>query len=164
MESFKKLIEILKDQFNCYTDLLNISKSKTDIIVGGKVQELEGITKVEQSIIFKLGDLEDDLQKDVEVLIKDLNINEKDITITTIINHSSGEEKKQLEKLKDDIFKVVQELDHVNKLNSQLIKNSLEFINFSVNLYSNANSDSNGSYEQNGEVRGTKSSFFDMKL
>ena len=57
--TIKKLIEILDKEAAIYEGLLKLSREKTDVIVKGKVTELEGITKVEQSMILQLARLEE---------------------------------------------------------------------------------------------------------
>ncbi len=163
MTNVEKLIDILNGQGQIYKDLLDISKNKTGVIVEGKVKELESITKVEQTLIFKMGDFEDQLEMVIEDIKRELSIDDKQITMMSIVSRLDGEPKKKLEEKTKEIFETVKELDHTNKLNAKLISNSLDYIDFSINLYSNANSDSSGSYEQSGDVRGNKSSFFDIK-
>lgn len=164
MNALSKLLEILEGQKQVYRDLLDISKNKTDIIVEGKVQELENITKVEQTLILKMRDLESQLEKHVKNLIDELSIKEKNVTISVLLSYLQGEDKKKLEELRVSIFNVINELEHVNQLNSKLIQNSLQYINFSINLYTNVNVDGSGSYRPDGEMNTNKSSFFDAKL
>lgn len=164
MDTLNKLLEILGNQEKVYNDLLNISKNKTDIIIEGKVQELENATKVEQTLILKMSDLEHQLENNVNGLVDELTIKEKNVTISILLKYIKGNEKKKLEELRDRITNVISELEHANQLNSNLIQNSLEYINFSINLYSNANADGSGNYQNDGEVNTSKSSFFDVKL
>lgn len=164
MNNIHKLIDILECQAKIYTDLLAVSKNKTDVIIEGKVNELESITRLEQTLVLNMGPLEDELEKVVNDLISELKINEENINITTILEHLEGEQKEELEKQRDIIYNMIQQLNEANKLNSQLIKKSLDYINFSVNLYSNVNSSSNGTYQSSGDINGNKSSFFDKKL
>ena len=164
MDTLNKLLEILDNQAKIYHDLLDISKNKTDIIVEGKVQGLEKLTKVEQTLILKMSDLENQLEKNVKPLVEELEIKEENVTISILLNYLQGENKKRLEELRENIFSVINEFEHVNKLNSKLIQNSLEYINFSINLFSNVNADGSGSYQHDGEVNTRKSSFFDVKL
>jgi len=48
------LMDVLLQESKIYEDILEISKKKTDVIVKGKVSELESITNLEQSLIVKL--------------------------------------------------------------------------------------------------------------
>lgn len=163
MDNVSTLFDVLDGQFQIYKDLLDISKNKTEVIKEGKVNELASITKVEQSLIFKMGDLEDQLEKVVKGLKSELSITDEKITISSIIKHLDDGPKQKLESKTKEIVGVVEEFNHINKLNSKLIQSSLDYIDFSINLYSNVNSDSSGSYEQSGDVRGNKTSFFDIK-
>jgi len=53
------LMDVLLQESKIYEDILEISKKKTDVIVKGKVSELESITNLEQSLIVKIGKLEE---------------------------------------------------------------------------------------------------------
>lgn len=162
MENINALIGVLDKQTAVYNDLLEISKNKTPILIEGKVKELESVTKVEQALIFKMGDLEDELEQIVEKVKIDLSL-DHNVTMSSIIDNIQGEQKEKLKNKTIEMLNIVTQLDHNNKLNSKLIKSSLDYIDFSMNLYSNAKSSSNGSYEESGNIKGNKSSFFDIK-
>jgi hypothetical protein len=59
----ESLIEILDKEKNIYGSILKLSMDKKDVIVAGKVSELEGMTRLEQSVILKLGKLEDEREE-----------------------------------------------------------------------------------------------------
>lgn len=164
MENVNKLIEVLDRQGEIYQDLLDVTKNKKDVIVAGKVLELENITKLEQTLIFKMGDLEEEVEKTSDLVVKELAINDKQINISTIAKHLKGEQRTKLEEQRDHILSIVNEINHLNQLNAQLISSSLDFINFSFNLLNNANSDANAGYQQSGDIKVNKASFFDKKL
>lgn len=164
MENINKLVDVLNQQIKIYEDLLNVSKNKTNVIVEGKVNELDNITKIEQTFVLKLGALEDELEKITDIIVKDFDIKEKEIKMSTILKYVKTDIKEKLEKQRDKIYELIGELDGANKLNAKLISNSLEYIEFSVNLFSNVNSESNGSYGVDGSINRGKSSFFDKKL
>lgn len=163
MENINKLFQVLDEQSKAYQDLLDVSKSKKNVLIEGKVQELENITKLEQTFILKMGSLESELDKVVGELVKEYDINDKNINVSIILKYLNGDEKTKLEKQRDQIINTIKELDHTNKLNSQLIKSSLDYINFSVNLISNASTEDGGGYEQSGDIKGSKKNFFDAK-
>jgi|LSQX01.3.fsa_nt_gb flagellar biosynthesis/type III secretory pathway chaperone len=166
MESQKvnELINVLDEEARAYEDILMISKNKTDIIIEGKVSELESVTRLEQSLVLKMGKLETLRETLVSEISKELNINKENMSISEIMKHFDGEQALKLQAHKNSLTDTLKELKNTNELNSKLIKNSLEYINFSVNLLSSASTGENN-YQSTGEVSdGKKKTFFDVKL
>lgn len=110
-----------------------------------------------------------------------LEITSSEVTITSIIeymkkisrvsepNELHGKTNytmqiEKLEKCKNSIISIVEELKEVNKINSELINNSLEYINFSINLMTSV-SEHGTKYGNNGkEGNVERRSLFDVKL
>lgn len=163
-QKVNELIGIIAEQAGIYNDILKISRDKTDIIVKGKVSDLDNITKLEQSLVIKLGKLEAKREEIVREISMEFDINPDDATVSEIVEHLDGKQAEELKKCKDSLALSLKELKETNELNSKLIKNSLDFINFSINLYSSISAGENN-YSQNGEVNdGEKKSFLDLKL
>lgn len=158
------LIDILKKETDLYEDILKLSKNKTDLIVEGKISELESITSLEQSMILKLGKLEEEREKLVEQIALQLHVKASDITITNLEERFSGEQAEELNGCRNTLAKLVNELNTANELNSKLIRNSLDYIDFSINLLTNAGSTGNnyGNSGQSNDLK--KRNFFDVKL
>lgn len=159
-----ELIDVLQQENAVYEDILKISKNKTNIIVEGKVKELESIVKIEQSLVLQMAKLEDKRESLVGRLSQELNIKPEDITISGLVKYLQDADSRKLKWVQDKLGNTLGELKESNELNSKLIKNSLDYINFSVNILSDASSGSNN-YGNNGQVGDTKKkNFFDMKL
>lgn len=158
------LIDILKKEADLYEGVLKLSKSKTDVIVEGKVSGLEGITSIEQSMIMKLGKLEEEREKTVEQIALQLHVKASDITITNLEKRFSDEQAEKLKDCRNTLAKLVNELSTANELNSKLIRNSLDYIDFSINILTNAGSTGNnyGNSGQSNDLK--KKNFFDMRL
>lgn len=159
-----RLIELLEHEHKVYEGILKLSKDKTNIVVEGKVSELENMVKLEQALLLQISRI--DKQRE-EILVKissELKLKENGVSISEIKKHVSPEQHKKLENYQKKMTDMVNELNHVNQLNSRLIKNSLEFIEFSLNLVSNADLTSNN-YSNKGDSSETeRKNLFDMKL
>ena len=57
-EKLNALFDVLGEETRVYEKILQLSKEKKDIVIEGKVSELEEITKNEQTLVVKLGKLE----------------------------------------------------------------------------------------------------------
>ncbi len=162
--SIKKLIDLLNKESAIYEGILKLSKEKTDVIVKGRVTELEGITRAEQAMILQLGKLEEEREALVGVLAEQLGIKPEDITVSELEKILPKEQSKELKECGNKMTGLMNNLRDSNGMNSKLIRNSLDYIDFSVNVLSNAGS-SGDLYGKSGQSNdGKKRNFFDMKL
>ncbi|MDF2989312.1 MAG: FlgN protein [Eubacterium sp.] len=159
-----KLTEVLNKENEIYDTLYKLSNNKTDLIVGGKVQELENIVKIEQSLVIKIAKLEDQREKIVGELCTILGQKPEDITISELTARLGDEKSTLLKECQDKMLKNIDKLKNTNDLNSRLIKNSLEYIDFSINMMTSIDT-VNNSYGSSGFVGDTKKrNLFDVKL
>lgn len=166
MDTFiiKELIGVLSREAEVYEGILKLAQNKTDIIVGGKVSNLENITRLEQSLIFKIRDIEDEREELLGKLSKQLNVEPSEITVSELIKHLEKGQAVELERARQRIVSILNKLRNANELNAKLIRNSLEYIDFSINLISAVDS-GNNNYGNSGQVKSTKKrNFFDVKL
>ena len=159
-----ELIDVIEQENRVYDDILKISKNKTGIIVEGKVTELESIVKLEQSLVLQMSRLENQREALVDKMSGVLKMKPEDITITGLARQLEADQARKLKHVQDKLVYTLKELKNTNELNSKLIKNSLDYINFSVNILTDAGAGSNN-YGNNGQVGDSKKrSFFDVKL
>ena len=128
----EEMIEILKKQYEIYQEILKISEKKTDIVVKDKVDELKELVDSEEELIGKFIVLE----KRRLSIVKEFG---KSKGITGVLKIPElceyfPENKEELMKLREDILSITKKINEKNKLNEKLIKNSLDYINFSVGL------------------------------
>lgn len=159
-----RLIEVLNKETAMYEVILKLSKNKNEVIVEGKVSELESITSLEQSVIIQLGKLEIEREELVDKLAVQLKVKASDISLASLEKMLSKEHAEKLKGCHKVLPKLINELREVNTLNSKLIRNSLEYIDFSINILTNAGSTGNN-YGNSGQSNDSKKrNFFDMKL
>lgn len=157
-----KLIEILNKEVAVYEGVLKLAKNKTDVIIAGKVSELEGITKLEQSSIITLSKLEEEREVLVGQLATELDIEPSELTLKILIKQLAKEQSKKLKSSIDVLPKIFNDLRNVNDLNSKLIRSSLDYIDFSMNVLTSTGS--TGNYGVSGQSEDSKKNFFDLKL
>lgn len=159
-----KLIEVLNKEASLYEEILALSKNKKDIIVNGNVSELESITKLEQSMILRLGKLENEREDLASRLADELGFGTTEITLKALSSRLPKEQAIEMDSCCKKLSAVLNELKETNSLNSKLIKNSLDYINFSINILSSVGPSDNN-YVNSGEAITSKSrNFFDMKF
>ena len=162
----KTVIEILGKEYDYYKDMLELSKSKKKIIVEGKVAELDKIVKLEQNMIFNIGQLERKREEEVAKLCKALELNSNKVNISELMQVLQPEQKKRLENVQGRLLEVLSELKAVNDVNGQLLEQSLEYIDYSINLLAGAGMETGSLYEDIGKNKGKKSdkNIFDTKV
>jgi len=158
-----KLIEVLNKETSVYEGILKLSRQKTDVIIAGKVSELEGITRAEQSVIVTLGKLEDEREKLVGQIAAQLGMKASDVKMSGLIKKVPQEQAEKLKKCYDTLPKMFSDLQDANAVNSKLIRNSLDYIDFSINVLTSTGT--TGNYGNSGQSDDPKKkSFFDLKL
>ena len=87
-----------------------------------------------------------------------------EITLSTIIDNTEGPIRDKLKDRQQGLKKIVDDLFECNSIDSKLIRNSLDYIDFSINLIAAAESNDNN-YGVDAEKSNVKSkSKFDLKV
>lgn len=160
------VIEILGNEYDYYRDMLEMSKSKKKIIVEGKVAELDKIVKLEQNMIFNIGQLERKREEEVAKLCKALGLNSSRINIAELMQVLQPRQKEALEDIQGKLRGILSELKSVNDINGQLIEQSLEYIDYSINLVSGTGMETGSLYEDIGRNKSKQrdKNIFDTKV
>ena len=136
----EELISVLSEENKEYQDLVILSREKTNVIVKGDIEYLKKITEAEENFINRITKLEKSrsvLQKDIAtVLCRDAD----KLTVRDIIEVLNGqiEAKQKLASVYDELKVTIDSMVTVNELNRNLINQSLELINFDLNLLQGA--------------------------
>ena len=163
-ELIESLLELLESEYKIYEEILSLAKRKTDIVVQGKVSELDHIVKLEQALVLQISKID----KKRDELFQNSNsgdkINNKNWNVTELKKIASEEQSGKLQNYQDSMVNILSELNNVNQLNSKLITNSLEFIEFSLNLISTADITSNNYGNKGDTLNKEKKNLFDIRL
>lgn len=163
-ELVRQLVNILNQENEIYDTLSKISNNKKELIISGKVNELENIVKIEQSLVIKIAKMEDQRENIVGQLCGMLGQKPEDVTISWLTTKLGENEATQLKACQERMLKNINALKDNNELNSKLIKNSLEYIDFSINMMTSIDTVSNN-YGSNGHSGDSKKrNLFDVKL
>ena len=132
----ENLIEVLNKERSEYEGLLKLSQEKTAYIVKGDLENIQRITDEEQEWVARLTKWE---KQRVEVTADIANVLNKDVTtlkLTNLIQLLSARpaEQKLLEEAVNSLQVIVHEMQTINERNRELIKHSLELVEFDLNL------------------------------
>lgn len=160
------VIDILKKEYEYYKDLIEVSKSKKDIIVKGKVSELDKLVKLEQNMIFDIGQLERKREEEVAKLCRALEINDSQVTASELAKSVRDEFRDELEDIQNKLRETFSELKALNDINGQLIEQSLEYIDYSINLLAGSGMETGSLYEDIGKKKNKqiKKNIIDTKV
>ncbi|NBI07371.1 flagellar protein FlgN [Senegalia massiliensis] len=152
------LIKVLDEEVVVYSKLLKNLDEKTQVLVDGDIKKLDEITKEEQSITETLVKLENLREK---VLFNIAHKKEKsELDVSQILEFIEGQEKEILEEKRNKLVNILEKIKEKNVLNSRLIKDSLDYINLNIDLFTNR--DSNLTYGK-GKKNEQTASFFNKQ-
>ncbi len=158
----EQMIEILKKQLEIYKEILKISEDKTDIIVEDKVDQLKPMVDREEALVGQYISLEKQRIGIIKDFAKSKGIN-KVLKIDDLCEYFP-DYASTMKDLKKEILEVTKRIKIKNSLNQELVKNSLDYINFSVGLIAGTNRGT-GTYGREGnQLKSEARNFFDLSL
>ena len=130
------LIETLDKEEKEYEALLELTKKKTPIIVEGDVEKLQNITDEEQMVIDRLAALDKEREQAMADIADVINRDVKTLKLSYLIDmlDKRPKEREALAELHDRIKATVGELKTINDQNRVLIEQSLDIVDFNLNL------------------------------
>lgn len=149
-----ELINVLEEENKEYETLVLLSKEKTPVIVKGDLEKLQRITEVEQEFVGKIRNLEKKREEIMTDIGNVLSRDPKTTKITDIIELLSKQpvEQKKLSEIHDKIQTTLNNFKQYNDINANLIKESLEIIEFNLNLVTSLYQDTGiSNYNKNAQ-------------
>ena len=164
----EELIMVLGDEEKVYAEIIPVAEEKTRVIVNNDLQSLNSITEEEQALIGRISKLEKKRQEVIRNIGIVMNKKESELNFITITDLLKGQEKEQeeLRKLHDRLKRTIDTLRLINERNQMLIKQSIEMIDFDINLMQSLRTSPGvGQYNTSSEVeiQGMNKGMFDAK-
>lgn len=130
------LIEVLNAESREYEVLLELSTRKTPVIVAGNLEELAKITDEEQNVVGRITHLENKRREVFADIANVINRDVKTLLLSDLIEvlGKRPQEQQKLANVHDQLKSVVHEVKRVNGQNRVLIQNSLEMIEYDLNM------------------------------
>ncbi|MBR4776217.1 MAG: flagellar protein FlgN [Lachnospiraceae bacterium] len=132
----EELVDIMSTENDIYRELIPIADEKTRVIIKNDLDALQKITEEEQLTIEKINALE---RRREEVIINIgtvLSRDPKTLNMKELIRimGKQPQEQRKLEKIHDELSSTLRRLVTINDRNKELINQSLEMIEFNMNL------------------------------
>lgn len=152
--TFKEEIEkLLKDEVEALQELKDIAFEKTDIIIQNDIQELQLITKREEELANDINKLERQRQNLFHIWGL-----AKDTPISSVIENLP-DDPTILIHIRENMTKLIEEVDIRNKLNNDLIRENLDWVDFNMNLITSMSSSPSYNDKENKSLN-----IFDKKV
>ena len=164
------LVDVLDRECSLYEKLLGLSSQKTTIIVKGDLKALAEITDEEQYIIGDIQGLEKERTTAMKDIANVLNMDVNSLKLTDLIQilEKRPVDQKNLAVQRDRIISVADNVRRVNGQNQELLKSSLEMVQFEMNIIQAAKTapqtaNYSKAADTTGECLGYTSGGFDAK-
>ncbi|NLM05873.1 MAG: flagellar protein FlgN [Tissierellia bacterium] len=155
MTLYDELKQLLDEELKLLRFMTSLAEEKTDIILKNDTKALDEITKKEETIIEKM----EKVERDRGSLLEAIGLS-KDASITEMIEKIS-DGKEDFLKYEEELIYTLSDLSNANLLNSELIRDNLDWIDFNLNILTNTQVSSG--YCKSGEIQ-TGDTRFDRKV
>lgn len=160
----EQLGRILEREQEIYQEVLELAENKKRIIIDGKLRELEVITRRETEIVGILIKLENLRSQTSEQLAAEKGIKEL-ASVRDLLPLLDPKDQLYISTLQSQLKGTITALQNVNELNGQLLQQSLELVDFNLNLIASIGSVSNGYTAEAAEKDETRrTNLFDAKI
>lgn len=164
-----ELILVLEKEKDAYQKMIPFSDSKTKAIIDNDLEALQAITEKEQDTADELTALERKREKVIINIGTVLNKDPKSLKLNILIKmlDKQPEEQRKLSIIYDELNSTLQRISQINGRNKELIQQSLEMIDFNINLIRSISAVPGGSAYTRGaaatDVAYGRSGQFDFK-
>lgn len=150
----EELISTLEEENRLYEELIPVAESKTRIIIKNDLESLQKITEKEQDFVDEISSLEHKREKIVSNVGVVLSRNPKELTLKEIILilKKQPQEQQQLSRLRDSLIRSINRLSQINSQNKALIDESLEIIEFNMNLIQSTRMSPGNNYDRGAQT------------
>ena len=131
-----ELVNTMSQENDIYKELIPIAEEKTRVIIKNDLDALQKITEQEQLTIEKINALEKKREEVVINIGTVLSRDPKELNMKALIKimGKQPEEQKELSRIHDELNVNLRRLVTINDRNKELINQSLEMIEFNMNL------------------------------
>ena len=131
-----ELVNTMSQENDIYKELIPIAEEKTRVIIKNDLDALQKITEQEQLTIEKINALEKKREEVVINIGTVLSRDPKELNMKALIKimGKQPKEQKELSRIHDELDVNLRRLVTINDRNKELINQSLEMIEFNMNL------------------------------
>ncbi|MEX2103862.1 MAG: flagellar protein FlgN, partial [Bacilli bacterium] len=151
-------VELITNVFNelveAHHSLHQLSEKKKDAIIKGNIDGLSEVVREEGKVVRQIGKLEVERIHSVSQYLQSIGISTEGVTMNDLVKLlPSVDDKKKLQELQGDLTDVIMKLQKANDLNQELLQQSLNFVNHSLDLFTETEPDQ-GTYGNPNQQQG----------
>ena len=159
-----KLLMALEKDCEIYEEVIRLGEEKKAIIINGDIEALEQITKREHALIASLMKLEGIRDKIVTEIMSEKGLSNATV-IDDVIQVVDQDSQEKLEFIKRKLGNLMTDVKDVNESNGELLQQSLEIVDFNVNLMTSMDdTETNYGGKANINYEKNKRGAFDAKV
>ena len=152
----EELMETLKKELEILYVLKELTYEKTNIIINNEVEKLEEINNKEEELVNRMTTVEEQRLKLMDSWGIDVNT-----SISEIIE-KIPEGKEELTEIGEELVKSLVDIQEKNQINSGLINDNLEWLDFNMNLI--LNTQASTTYGKENKKTAANNNLFDRKV
>lgn len=132
----EELIQTLDEEEKVYRALIPIEEEKTRAVIANDLESLQSITDRERELVDRSSALEGKREQVALDIATVLGRNPQTITISEIVDvlKNQPKDQKKLQDIHDRLRRTVMRLQEINNQNRDLIENSMEMIEYNMNV------------------------------
>lgn len=150
-ELLQKLLAVLVEKNGTYTTLLGLIKQERELIIRNMTSEMETLIEQQEILLRQTTESEKRRVEIIQAMAIELGIPENQLTMSRIIDGCEEPVKNECILIYDKISTTLKEIEKINKINAELVKSSLDYIDFSLKTYTQA-VDTNPTYGDKGGI------------
>ncbi|HEX7064427.1 MAG TPA: flagellar protein FlgN [Bacillales bacterium] len=141
--SAEPLIETMEALVSVHRTLNAHAKEKTRVLKEGDIKGLEALMKKEEAAAAKLKKLEEARIQRVDEFLAEKGVIGEDVTMSQLLKFTAPEEERELLEVQNQLMDEIVQLKQQNALNQELIEQSLQFVDMSLDLFQPAKEPAN---------------------
>lgn len=135
--AIKAVQTALENLVNIHHDLIQISEEKTEFVKEGQIDKFQKLLLAERKQVLRLDQAEEKRQEAVEQWFENDNKQDENRTITRMLELITDEqEQTDLAAITTDLTEAVTTLKRQEQLNRELLEQSMQFVQMSLNMLS----------------------------
>ncbi|KGX86315.1 flagellar protein FlgN [Pontibacillus litoralis] len=161
--SIPSIIATLDKLYTLHEQFYRLSKEKTTLLQGDDTTALQPLLVKERKYIQAITQIEQKRQQLVEEWLSSQELSNEEPTLTTLLTYVKGEENELLQQFYDRFVPLIAEIKQQEQLNQEITRQSLQYIELSLNLLQPTMKNLNYSNQRNSASEAPKTSVFDSK-
>lgn len=145
------MAEVLEQEAEVYRALVELSSKKQEALVKGDIEGLAGVVRVEESLLWKAGRVEETRQVVATELADQLGLSGDRRTLANLIEAVGEPGSRRLRDGQERIVAAVSRLNETNQANGRLIEQAMAQVRLTLSLLARSRPGA-GAYGPNGEV------------